>query len=208
MSFESADFRATMAHFATGVTVVTTRLGQACFGLTVNAFSSISLHPPLILVSLDLKSQTYTMIRQSGIFAVNILAKGQQQLAMRFASKDLQRKTFDDIPLTVGETNAPLFQEALAWIECRVAQEYAGGDHVLVLGEVLNIEYHGEQHEPLLYYRSSFWAIQQTEAPSGQAVSGGKVVSGHGEEGKPVVAASTLLLKELLPAAHLFSFEA
>jgi flavin reductase (DIM6/NTAB) family NADH-FMN oxidoreductase RutF len=156
MSFELTDFRATMGHFATGVTVVTTALDNIRFGLTVNAFCSVSLKPSLVLVSLDLNSQTYTVIRQCGVFAVNVLVQEQQHLAMRFARKDLQSKTFDDIPLRVGETDAPLFSEALAWIECRVACEYPGGDHALVLGEVLNVAYHGDHQDPLLYYCSSF----------------------------------------------------
>jgi len=88
MSFEPTDLRATMGHFATGVTVVTTFLDTSRFGLTVNAFCSVSLQPSLILVSLDLHSQTLPVIRQSGVFAVNVLAQEQGHLAMRFAGKD------------------------------------------------------------------------------------------------------------------------
>lgn len=161
MPFELTDFRKTLGHFATGVTVVTTALDKSYFGLTVNAFCSVSLRPSLVLVSLDLTSQTYGVIRQSGVFAVNILTQEQAHLAMCFARKDLRSKPFDDIPLRVGETGAPLFRDALAWIECRVVQEYPGGDHALILGEVLNLAHHGEHHEPLLYYRSSFWTIKQ-----------------------------------------------
>jgi len=163
MSFASSDFRATMARFATGVTVVTTALDQTYFGLTVNAFCSVSLNPCLVLVCLDLTSQTYAVIRQSGVFAVNVLAQEQQHLARRFACKDLKSKTFDDIPLRVGETAVPLFSGAIAWVECRVAQEYPGGDHALLLGEVLSVAYSDDSdaREPLLYYCSSFLAIPQ-----------------------------------------------
>lgn len=163
MSFALSDFRATMARFATGVTVVTTVLDHIYFGLTVNAFCSVSLNPCLVLVSLDLTSQTYAVIRQSGVFAVNVLAQEQQHLAKRFACKDLKSKTFDDIPLRVGETGVPLFGDAIAWVECRIAHEYPGGDHALLLGEVASVEYSNDSvaREPLLYYRSSFRAIQQ-----------------------------------------------
>jgi flavin reductase (DIM6/NTAB) family NADH-FMN oxidoreductase RutF len=157
-----SDFRATMARFASGVTVVTTTLDQSYFGLTVSAFCSVSLTPPLILVSLDLTSQTFPIIRQSGVFAVNILAQEQEPLALRFASKDQQRKTFADIPLRVGETGAPLFAESLARIECRLAGMYPGGDHALMLGEVVHVDASAASlaKAPLLYYRSSFLLFQ------------------------------------------------
>jgi flavin reductase (DIM6/NTAB) family NADH-FMN oxidoreductase RutF len=163
MSFAPFDFRATMARFATGVTVVTTTLDQTYFGLTVNAFCSVSLNPCLILVSLDLTSQTYAVIRQSGVFAVNVLTQEQQYLARRFACKDLKSKTFDDISLRVGEAGIPLLGDAIAWVECRVANEYPGGDHALLLGEVASVEYSDDSvaREPLLYYHSSFRVIQQ-----------------------------------------------
>lgn len=164
MAFAPSDFRATMARFATGVTIVTTTLGNTYFGLTVNAFCSVSLNPPLILVSLDLQSQTYASIRQSSAFAVNVLTQEQQHLAVRFARKGLASKTFDDIRLWTGEaTGVPLFAEALARIECRVASEYPGGDHALVLGEVVSVDCSEDRlaGKPLLYYRSTFWTNQQ-----------------------------------------------
>jgi flavin reductase (DIM6/NTAB) family NADH-FMN oxidoreductase RutF len=158
-----SEFRTALARFATGVTVVTTTLDQAYFGLTVNAFCSVSLDPPLVLVSLDHTSQTYPIIRQSGVFAVNILALEQEPLALRFASKDLHIKTFDDIPLRPGETGAPLFEESVARIECRLATEYPAGDHALMLGEVVHVDVSagGLEQAPLLYYRSSFLLFQK-----------------------------------------------
>lgn len=208
MSFEPADFRATMAQFATGVTVVTTAIDTTNFGLTVNAFCSVSLHPSLILVSLDLQSQTYSAIRQSGIFAVNMLTREQQHLAGRFARKDPLGKTFDDIPIRTGKTGAPLFAEALAWIECRVAQEYPGGDHMLVLGEVLNLEHQTpvQTSEPLLYYRSAFREIQPEHGgnslPTAPAAQGKSDI--RKEAGEPV---TRTLTSELFSLAYLFSFE-
>jgi flavin reductase (DIM6/NTAB) family NADH-FMN oxidoreductase RutF len=163
MAIALPDFRGTLARFATGVTVVTTTLDQSHFGLTVNAFCAVSLDPPLILVSLDHKSQTYPIIRQSGVFAVNILAQEQEPLALRFASKDLQVKTFEDIPLQAGVTGSPLFEQSVARIECRVASEYPGGDHALMLGEVVHVDFSANSQEktPLLYYRSSFVMFQR-----------------------------------------------
>jgi flavin reductase (DIM6/NTAB) family NADH-FMN oxidoreductase RutF len=152
-----------MARFASGVTVVTTALDQNFFGLTVSAFCSVSLTPPLILVSLDLTSQTFPIIRQSGVFAVNILSVEQERLALRFASKDLQVKTFADIPLRVGATGTPLFEDSLARIECRLHGMYPAGDHALMLGEVVQVDVSADRlaKAPLLYYRSSFLLFQQ-----------------------------------------------
>jgi flavin reductase (DIM6/NTAB) family NADH-FMN oxidoreductase RutF len=162
MLLAPSDFRATMARFASGVTVVTTTLDQTYFGLTVSAFCSVSLSPPLVLVSLDLTSQTYPIIGQSGVFAVNVLSQDQDDLALRFASKDLQRKTFGDIPLCVGETGSPLFEESIARIECRLAATYPAGDHALMLGEVVHLDVSADRlaQAPLLYYRSSFLRVQ------------------------------------------------
>ena len=208
MSFTPSDFRTTMARFATGVTVVTTTLDHAYFGLTVNAFCSISLTPPLILVSLDLRSQTYASIRQSGVFAVNVLTQEQEPLALRFARKDLSGKTFDDIALRVGETTGvPLFAEALARIECRVSNEYPGGDHALMLGEVVSVDYRDDSlaNEPLLYYRSTFWVNPQDYAVSQLPVSNGKP-AGHKEERKEgEVPANSFI--EIFPLPFVFSFD-
>jgi flavin reductase (DIM6/NTAB) family NADH-FMN oxidoreductase RutF len=210
MSFTPSDFRTTMARFATGVTVVTTKLDHACFGLTVNAFCSVSLNPPLILVSLDLGSQTYASICRSGVFAVNVLTQEQEPLALRFARKDLQSKTFDDIAIHAGEaTGAPLFTEALARIECRVASEYPGGDHALVLGEVVSVDYSNDHlaDKPLLYYRSTFWVNPEEYAASKPPASIGKPASARREEGKAADVPAKLPAIELLPLPFVFAFE-
>jgi flavin reductase (DIM6/NTAB) family NADH-FMN oxidoreductase RutF len=158
-------FRAAMSHFATGVTIVTTAHEGAYYGLTVNAFCSVSLDPCLVLISLDRGSQTYAMIQRSQVYTVNMLTARHQHLAERFARKDTGTgKAFGDIQLHTQETGAPIFDEALAYVECRVVAEYPGGDHALLLGEVIalksqpmeNVEPMGDDALPLLYYRSQF----------------------------------------------------
>lgn len=209
MSFTPSDFRTTMARFATGVTVVTTTLDSAYFGLTVNAFCSVSLHPPLILVSLDLGSQTYASIRRSGVFAVNVLTQEQEPLALRFARKDLSSKTFDDIPILVGETTGvPLFAEALARIECRVSHEYPGGDHALMLGEVVNVDYRDDSlaDEPLLYYRSTFWVNPQGQAASQLPVSTVQPAAAQKEERKGEEVPANRLM-EIFPLPFVFAID-
>ncbi len=209
MSFTPSDFRTTMARFATGVTIVTTALDHTYFGLTVNAFSSVSLNPPLILVSLDLRSQTYASIRRSGVFAVNVLTQEQEPLALRFASKDLSSKRFDDIAIRIGETTGvPLFAEALACIECRVAHEYPGGDHALMLGEVVSVAFRDDSlsYEPLLYYRSTFWVNPQERAASKLPVSTVQPAAVQKEEGKGEEIPANRLI-EIFTLPFVFSFE-
>ncbi len=168
MPFTQAEFRRTMAHFATGVTVVTTVLEGGFYGLTVSAFCSISLEPPLILVSIDKKAQTYPILTVSRACGVNILTAQQQYLSERFARKDTgEGKNFADIKLHTGETGVPLFDEAMAYLECRVVAEYEAGDHTLLLGEVIDLHYNDtldvDRHEPqpLLYFRSRYCSTNQ-----------------------------------------------
>lgn len=151
-----------MACFASGVTVVTTMHQRQPYGLTVSAFCSVSLEPPLVLVSLQRGSRTLTMIGQSGVYAVNVLTAEQQSLAARFAARDPYGKTFADIPHHLGIAGVPLLDTALMRVECRVAASYPGGDHTLLLGEVVAIEGPDESFvsPPLLTYRSALQALQ------------------------------------------------
>jgi flavin reductase (DIM6/NTAB) family NADH-FMN oxidoreductase RutF len=168
MAFDMADFRAAMSRFSTGVTVVTTTTGGRLYGVTVNAFCSVSLSPPLVLVSLEERSHTRAMIHESGVYGVNLLTADQQSLARHFARRESDGgKTFTGIPLHLGETGVPLFDESLACVECRVVAEYPGGDHFLVLGEVLRLDIHPESigNAPLLYYRSSFSSLPGDARP-------------------------------------------
>ena len=176
MPTQFPDFRPTMARFATGVTVVATVFEAKFYGLTVNAFCSVSLDPPLVLVSLENASQTLSILHQSQVFSVNILTSQQQELSKRFARKEVEvHKSFDDIPLHQGETGAPLFDEALAYIECQVGAEYPGGDHTLLLGQVVSLHYRSEEDtseagtEPLLYFCSRYCALERAERLNGRA---------------------------------------
>jgi flavin reductase (DIM6/NTAB) family NADH-FMN oxidoreductase RutF len=160
----SETFRQAMSRFATGVTVVTTIYCGQLYGLTVSAFCSISLDPLLVMVSLQQSSQTLGFIDRSGCFAVNVLAAQQQPLAVRFASRDRQSKIFHDIPHHRGGRmrEVALFDEALACLECRVADRYPGGDHVLLLGQVMALKCSTEAQasEPLIFYSSAFRALK------------------------------------------------
>jgi len=153
---DEARFRRAMAQFATGVTVVTTAMEGRLYGLTVNAFCSLSLDPPLTLVCVDQLSRSQHLIGESGCFAVNILSWQQQFLADRFAGRaPLVNTAFDGVPYVTGATGAPILKGAAAWADCRLLQSTAAGDHVIFVGNVVAADW-DETQEPLLFYQSRF----------------------------------------------------
>jgi flavin reductase (DIM6/NTAB) family NADH-FMN oxidoreductase RutF len=137
MTIDTVFFRKTAGQFATGVSVVTTWSQGAPAGLTVNAFCSVSLDPPLILVCIDLNSTTLPAIRESGIFAVNILTNDQERLSRCFATSSEERyQDFCHASFHSAATGAPVLDNVLAFIDARVVAEYPAGDHIIFLGQV------------------------------------------------------------------------
>jgi flavin reductase (DIM6/NTAB) family NADH-FMN oxidoreductase RutF len=129
-------YRQVMGSFPTGVTVMTAGLpGGQRIGVTASSFNTVSLDPPLVLWSLALQAPSLAAFRKADHFAVNVLADGQDALARQF-SRPAEDK-FAGIAIRTGLTGAPLIEGALAHIECRVAERYAGGDHEIMLGEVI-----------------------------------------------------------------------
>ena len=138
MAIEKDFFRQVMGRFATGVTVVTTRSEKGLSGLTVNSFCSVSLDPPLVLICVDLTSHTLPYIRESGIFAVNILTDQQEHLSRCFATSSPERyEDFCHAGYHVAATGSPVLDGVLAFIDTRVVGEYPGGDHVIFVGQVV-----------------------------------------------------------------------
>jgi flavin reductase (DIM6/NTAB) family NADH-FMN oxidoreductase RutF len=151
------DFRRVLSHFASGVTIVTTCDGeQRPTGLTASAFCSVSLDPPLILICVDHKSQSYPHLRESGRFAINILTQGHEQLSRRFASTRLDK--FDGVAFTLGTLGVPLIDAALAHLECRTVSAHVEGDHTIFVGHVEAVTV-GEG-EPLLYYGGRYHRLR------------------------------------------------
>jgi flavin reductase (DIM6/NTAB) family NADH-FMN oxidoreductase RutF len=152
MGIEPQAFREVMAHWASGVTVVTTLEQEQPVGITVSSFASLSLQPPQILVCINRKLYTHEILRQSGFFAVNILTVEQVAWGMRFAGMLPEVKDrFQDIQWFRAETGAPLLPAVLGWLDCRVRHALDGGDHTIFVGEVVASRV-GEDGEPLLYY--------------------------------------------------------
>lgn len=142
-----------MGHFATGVTVVTGGDDEGFFGLTVNAVASLSLEPTLILVCLDRDSASLERILASGSFAVNVLGARDEWLARRFSAGH-RGDRFEGVAFATGSNGAPLLDEALAWVECAVRQVHEGGDHEIVVGEVLSFA--ARKGSPLIFFRGRY----------------------------------------------------
>jgi flavin reductase (DIM6/NTAB) family NADH-FMN oxidoreductase RutF len=131
-------FRQVMGRFATGITVVTTHYQGGLWGLTVNSFCSVSLRPPLVLVCINLASRSIPLIRRSKVFAVNVLTDQQEQLSQRFATSSQERADyFDHVSYSIAVTGAPILDGVHAFVDTQVVAEYAGGDHIIFLGQVV-----------------------------------------------------------------------
>jgi flavin reductase (DIM6/NTAB) family NADH-FMN oxidoreductase RutF len=152
MPVDDAQFKLAMSHFASGVTVVTTEQDGAPFGMTVAAFSSLSLHPPLVLVCIEKSVRTHEAIAAAGKFGVSILSDTQADVSNRFASRTEDK--FSGIPTHRGTTGVPLIDGAITTLECTVTEQLAGGDHSIFVGEVVAIE--TAEGVPLVYYRSGY----------------------------------------------------
>jgi flavin reductase (DIM6/NTAB) family NADH-FMN oxidoreductase RutF len=179
-------FRDTMGAFVTGVTVVTTATEDEAYGMTVSAFASLSLDPPLVLVCIGEASRGRQLIEASGVFSVNVLSAGQGHLSRLFASRDRPRgpRAFHGVPIGSGATGCPVLLGCAAHLDCRVTQVSGGGDHVVVIGEVLGL---GSQPgaEPLLFARGQYH-LMGAAAPPSPAVSALRV-SGRGVRALPGV---------------------
>lgn len=158
-AIEPAIVRQALGHFATGVTVVTTR-GQdgEPVGTTANAVSSLSLTPPLLLVCLERASQTLAAIQDHATFAVNVLAESQAELSANFARRG-DAASWEDVGYHHGATGCPRLHGVLAVLHCRVERCLDGGDHEIVIGRLVGLERNIEQLAPLLHFRGSYASL-------------------------------------------------
>jgi flavin reductase (DIM6/NTAB) family NADH-FMN oxidoreductase RutF len=160
MAFNPDTFRKTMRLWATGVTIVTTAHEGVLRGLTVSSFTSVTLEPPLILVCLQKKTETAQLVAQSGIFAVCMLGEASAHLSDLFAGftpTPAGVNRFDGLPLITASTGAPIFAEAMGWLDCRVHSVLDGSTHHIFMGEVLEASGGDESApRPLLYYNRAY----------------------------------------------------
>ena len=157
MTIEPRLFRSVMRNFATGVTVVTTRSSYGDIGITVNSLTSVSLEPTLVLICIDRGAFSHPWLLESGVFAVNILSEHQEDCARLFASRAAGADPkLAGVPFRRGRTGAPIFERALAYLDCRVVATYPGGDHTIFLGEVEDAAVLDESVGALLYFRGDY----------------------------------------------------
>ena len=153
------EFKEIMRHWAAGVTVVTSRLGDDIHGCTANSFTSVSLTPPLVAVSLAKATQTFQMIKQAHVFAVNILSEQQQETSAKFASHAPDvRDRFQDERYHVEATGSPVLDDAIAFADCRLISEHDVGLNVILIGmveagRVQNLK------PPLIYSDRQYWKL-------------------------------------------------
>lgn len=158
MSLDPDAFRAVMGRFASGVTIVTaTAASGADHGMTVSAFASVSLEPPLIVMCIDQAASMHDMLASSDYFAVNILASTQEPIARRFADTGAQR--FEGIGFRRGENGVPVLDDVLACIECKRVSSTDAGDHTIIVGETIATSMRDAR--PLLYYRGGFAQLER-----------------------------------------------
>lgn len=152
MAIESQLFKQVMREWASGVTVVTTLNGEQKVGVAASAFSSVSAEPPLVLVCLHRKLYTGKMIEETRAFAINILSAGQVEIGKLFgnAYPHIQDR-FAGLACTNEITGCPILPNVAGWFDCRVQTTYAGGDHVIFMGEVVAAGF-DETVQPLLYH--------------------------------------------------------
>jgi flavin reductase (DIM6/NTAB) family NADH-FMN oxidoreductase RutF len=156
MTIEQDLFRAVLGRFASGVTIVTTQDAEGRdYGMTVSAFSSLSLDPPLVLVCIDHGASLWPVLRHAPHFAINILASSQEALSRRFSSRDGDR--FEGVGYTRGSSGVALLDDTLAAVECTVTTRVEQGDHTILIGTV---EFGvARDLQPLLYYRGGYASL-------------------------------------------------
>ncbi|HZY60189.1 MAG TPA: flavin reductase family protein [Candidatus Binataceae bacterium] len=156
MPIDKNELRRVMGHFATGVTVITTLSKEGkMHGLTANAVSSLSLVPPLLIICVDKKAESYASFEESKVFTVNILADDQEDISRRFAVSGGEK--FEGVAYRRGANGAPILHGVLAHLECKLYATFDGGDHTIYLGEIEEAE--TREVKPLLFFRGGYRAM-------------------------------------------------
>ena len=151
---DTKEFRSALGQFATGVCVVTTQTPVGGFdGMTVNSFSSVSLDPPLVLWSIQNSSERFNAFHQAERFAISVLGQDQEALSNQYAQKG--DGLLEDAHYELSQAGLPIIQGALATFECQQWAQYPGGDHTIIVGEVLQFNC-VDKAKPLLFYAGNY----------------------------------------------------
>jgi len=149
-----------MGHFASGVTIMTTSASGRLHGMTVSAFASVSLEPPLILVCVEHSTLMHRLLEETNVFAVNILSERGEATSRFFADNArLEGPEFREGSYRPGLTGSPILLDATAYLEARVHGKHEAGDHTVVVGEVIHLEVLTEE-DPLIFYRGGYRGLK------------------------------------------------
>ena len=158
MGVKPPEFRDAMAHWASGVTVVTTCHMDMPLGMTVSSFASVSLHPAQVLVCINHKARAHEVIVENGYFAINLLGVAQIEWGIRFAGMRPEiTNRFEGIEWYREKTGAPILPSVLSWFDCTVCRAFPSGDHTIFVGEVAACG--GCGGEPLLYHNRGWYQL-------------------------------------------------
>ncbi len=149
------EFKQTMRHWASGVTIVTMQADGFAHGLTVSGFLSLSLEPPLVLISIGQELHSHELLNKSRAFAVNLLRADQVDLSDKFAGRWGNVDRFGGLTYRTEVTGSPVFDDCAAWLDCRVVSNYQAGDHTIYVGEVVASGVNGDS-TPLLYWNGDY----------------------------------------------------
>lgn len=153
MTIGTEEFRAALGRFASGVTVVTTKdAAGKLHGITVSAFCSVSLRPPMVLICIEKSTGSHYAFEESGEFVVNILDGNQQSHSEHFASPHLEK--FVGIDYTLSASGIPVLSDVLVNLECTIVNNYDGGDHSVYVASVENIQI--KDGSPLVYFHGNY----------------------------------------------------
>jgi flavin reductase (DIM6/NTAB) family NADH-FMN oxidoreductase RutF len=154
-----AELRDVLRFWTTGVTIIGANHGGTQHGMTVNSFTSLSLDPPLVLVSLEKITRTHGLVQSAGVFGVSILGDDQRELSDRFAGRDSENSNrFKNVETFALETGSPLLSSAIAFFDCRVATTHDAGTHTIFISEVLaaGVPSEAEARKPLVYFNRAY----------------------------------------------------
>ncbi|MDT7891898.1 MAG: flavin reductase family protein [Thermoproteota archaeon] len=154
--------RLVMRIYPQGVTVVTTKKDNRFFGLTVSAFTSISLDPPLVMVSISKQSSIHNIMLESEFFTINFLAEDQKIVSDIFSGRVKVKDRFEAVEYFFDKTGCPIIKGVRAYIECKKYSIYDGGDHSIFLGEVINAKKLSDKN-PLIYYNQQYITLISPE---------------------------------------------
>ena len=150
------NFKQVMRRWASTVNIVTTKTDDLIYGLTVTAFSSLAADPPTVFVCVNQKTRTHPLIEKSGIFCVNFLAPEMSHISDRFAGRMPDEERFAGLAHRTEATGAPVLNDALAYLDCKLAQQLTAGDHTIFVGTVLASGVHKPDETPLLYFNGKY----------------------------------------------------